>query len=82
MDLFPAGDFIFVPCARVMDTLEQVEKLYTQAIIQDKTPLDEIQIICPVRKGMIGVYNINQVVREKLNPRVYPARRCYLPDRR
>lgn len=71
MDLFPAGDFVFVPCDQVKTTLDQVEELYTRAIIQDKTSLDEIQIICPVRKGMIGVYNINQVVREKLNPRVF-----------
>jgi len=70
VELYKTGDFVFIPCGDVAQTLKAVEKLYTDAIIQDGMLSSDIQIICPVRKGMIGVYNLNREIRESINPRL------------
>jgi exodeoxyribonuclease V alpha subunit len=31
-------------------------------------PMDEIQVLSPMHKGLLGTYNLNQVLQESLNP--------------
>lgn len=69
VDLFSAGDFVFVPAKTAEETLERTVRLYTQAL-ESGVSLDECQIICPVKKGAIGVYAFNKVIRDQLNPRL------------
>lgn len=69
IDLYPTGDFVFQPTKNPKDTLEAVIRLYTSRLAEG-IPLDEIQIICPIKRGEIGVYNLNKCIREVLNPRL------------
>ena len=69
IELFSAGDFVFLPQATpeaVLDTTVKTAARY----IEEGNPIDEVQVICPVKKGIIGVYNINKEIREYLNPRL------------
>ena len=68
IDLFSAGDFLFLPTKTPEEALERTMRVY-QERLEEGIPMDEIQIICPVKKGTIGVYNINKEIRERLNPR-------------
>ena len=69
IDLFQAGDFVFIPAKTVDETLSQTIHLYTRAI-ESGLSFDECQIICPVKKGAIGVYAFNKDIRDQLNPRM------------
>ena len=69
IDLFPMGDFVFLPASGPEDTLRQTVSVFLERL-KDGYSLDDVQIICPVKKGEIGVYNINKTLREVLNPRL------------
>ncbi|MBQ4061977.1 MAG: ATP-dependent RecD-like DNA helicase [Christensenellaceae bacterium] len=69
LDLFPAGDFVFIPADSSEDTLAAVKKLYIDRI-NDGVSVDEIQVICPIKRGLIGVQNLNNELRELINPRL------------
>ncbi len=32
------------------------------------TPIEDIQILCPGRKGVVGTENLNKIIRERVNP--------------
>lgn len=65
---YVTGDFIFVPQPTPDDVLKNVEKLLTEDLNNDYDILDDTQILCPVKKGILGVHNINLKIRELLNP--------------
>ncbi len=69
IDLFSAGDFVFIPADSAEKTLAAVKKLYIDRM-NDGVSLDEIQVICPIKRGAIGVQNINTELRELINPRL------------
>ena len=66
-DLFSAGDFIFIPAVSAEDTLDKVLKLYGDEI-KNGVKADELQVICPLKRGKIGVYEINAQIRDRENP--------------
>lgn len=66
-DFFETGDFVFVPTASQEQTLSEIESRYIDAL--DGASMDEVQIICPLKKGIIGVHNINKSLRERINPK-------------
>lgn len=68
IDLFSAGDFLFLPTKTAEEALERTIRAF-QERLEEGIPMDEVQIICPVKKGQIGVYRINKEIRERLNPR-------------
>jgi len=61
-NMYQTGDFIYIPAADPEATLETLLNL-----IKDEE-FSEAQILCPLKKGIIGVHNINQKVREQKNP--------------
>jgi len=69
MDFFSAGDFVFLPARSHEEALETVLSVYLERV-ESGIGLDEVQIICPVKKGQIGVYQINKEIRERVNPRM------------
>ena len=69
LDLYQAGDCVFMPARTPDETLEIVKRQYWSRL-EEGVSLDEVQVICPVKKGRIGVYTINQEIREMLNPRL------------
>ena len=67
IDLFDTGDFIFVPARDADETLEAVKRLFGERV-NSGVPLDEVQVICPIKKGRIGVYTMNRELRDIMNP--------------
>ena len=61
-NMYETGDFVFIPADNHQATLNALLKL-----IED-TDYANAQILCPLKKGIIGVNNINQQVREQKNP--------------
>lgn len=68
-ELFSSGDFVFIPTANPEDTMEAVRNNYLHEVSENGE--GNVQIICPVRKGLIGVHNINTTIREHVNPRLF-----------
>ena len=67
IDLFTAGDFCSCPPKTPEEALERTIRAF-QERLEEGVSMDEVQIICPVKKGGIGVYAINKEIRERLNP--------------
>ncbi len=57
----PTDEFFFHPAKSAQETLFITKKLYTRQT-------DEVQVICPVKKGVIGVINLNSELRDLVNP--------------
>lgn len=68
IELFRAGDFVFQPIASPEEALQAVLTGYLHRMELGES-MEEVQVICPIKKGTIGVYHINQQIREALNPR-------------
>ncbi len=66
-DLYSAGDFVFIPAASAEDCMDKVKKLFMEQSSHGER-LDDVQIICPIKRGKIGVYEINKQIREMVNP--------------
>lgn len=64
------SDFFFVEVEEAEGVLNQIVSLVTQRLPKkfDLHPTDEIQVLAPMRKGVIGIDNLNTVLQEKLNP--------------
>ena len=61
-NMYQTGDFVFMPA---IDPNQALDKLLS-VIMQEE--YQHAQILCPLKKGVIGVHNINKSVRESLNP--------------
>lgn len=64
------SDFFFVEVEEAEGVLNQIVSLVTQRLPKkfDLHPTEEIQVLAPMRKGVIGIDNLNTVLQEKLNP--------------
>ncbi len=60
--MYQTGDFVFIPAPDHEATLTTLLKL-----LEDDA-YAAAQVLCPLKKGIIGVYNINVKVREQKNP--------------
>ena len=68
---YVTGDFIFDPQRDPDSVVDKIKKIITQGELPEKYDiLSETQILCPVKKGILGVHNINMEIRELLNPRL------------
>lgn len=66
IEYYDTGDFVFIETKTPQETMREV---YRQYISYHEKENVEVQIICPVKKGLIGVFNINHEIREAINPR-------------
>ena len=55
-------DFILVPAEKQPETLEQVTRLASQY------PLDQVQVLTPTKKGILGSQNLNIHLQQVFNP--------------
>jgi len=67
----PDSDFFFVESLDPEKTLQQIVILVTQRIPTKYrfNPIDDIQVLAPMKKGVIGTENLNAVLQEALNPK-------------
>ncbi len=66
-----AGDFFVAERGRPEEVLETLVELVTRRIPARFAldPFEEIQVLSPMNRGLLGTDNLNQVLREALNPR-------------
>ena len=63
-------DFFFIETANDRDTAELVRSLCCERLPARYgfSPVDDIQVLSPTRKGECGTERLNQLLRERLNP--------------
>jgi exodeoxyribonuclease V alpha subunit len=70
-EFYVTGDFVFMPESRPEAVVERLKELLTKGELPAQYDiLEQVQILCPMKKGLLGVYNINRELRELLNPRL------------
>ena len=73
----PNSDFFFVEANDPEKALKQILTLVTQRIPKKYryNPIDEIQVLAPMKKGVLGTENLNAILQETLNPKDNPLMR-------
>ncbi len=66
----PLPDFFFIPKPRPEEALETIKSLVLERIPQrfGFHPVNEIQVITPMYKGLLGANNLNHELQALLNP--------------
>lgn len=60
------GSFSVIEAYSHNETMARTEEIFGR--LADETNLDELQIICPVKRGLIGTKEINDRIRALINP--------------
>ncbi|MBQ7522474.1 MAG: Flp pilus assembly complex ATPase component TadA, partial [Clostridia bacterium] len=65
------SDFFFMNRNNINSVVETVAELYTTRLPNTYrySPLEDIQILCPSRKGQIGTVEINKAIQNAINPK-------------
>lgn len=68
------SDFFFVDVEKPEDVLSNILALVTQRLPTRYTldPISDIQVLAPMKRGIIGIDNLNAVLQEQLNPKGNP----------
>lgn len=66
----PETDFIFEDCASQDRILERIIEMcsHPAGILSTNDPLLDVQVLAPMKKGVLGVWNINAKLQATLNP--------------
>lgn len=74
----PDSDFYFVESQEPEQALQQILTLVTQRIPKKYRydPIEEIQVLAPMKKGALGTENLNAILQESLNPNKTPLFRA------
>lgn len=64
------NDFFFMPCENKYRLRETVSALCAQRLPSTYgfSPFDDIQVLCPGRRGELGILELNKVLQAALNP--------------
>ncbi|MDP1879887.1 MAG: ATP-dependent RecD-like DNA helicase [Parachlamydiaceae bacterium] len=67
------GDFFFIEGLENQDVLHHIIKLVSQRLPNKYgySPTSDIQVLTPMKKGIIGTENLNQKLQEILNPKEF-----------
>lgn len=68
------SDFFFVDSFDPEAAIKQILSLITQRIPKKYRfhPIDDIQVLAPMKKGVLGTGNLNTILQETLNPKDNP----------
>jgi exodeoxyribonuclease V alpha subunit len=71
------SDFHFIECETQEEILKEVVELVKTRIPRDYRfhRFEEIQVLSPMRRGIIGTENLNVTLQEQLNPQLNPLMR-------
>ena len=69
-----ASDFFFIDVESPEDVLRDILALVGQRLPKKYgfDPINDIQVLAPMRRGVIGIENLNLVLQEQLNPKGTP----------
>lgn len=64
------NDFFFLPCSNPAQARNLIISLCSERLPKsyNYSPVTDIQVLTPGRKGILGTYELNQHLREALNP--------------
>ncbi|HHY06468.1 MAG TPA: ATP-dependent RecD-like DNA helicase [Clostridia bacterium] len=64
------SDFFFIEESEPLSIVEQIKGLCAHRLptYYAVDPIDDIQVLTPMQRGVIGVRNLNEVLQEALNP--------------
>src|SRR5262249_17920502 len=64
------GDFFFVKAEEPQEALEKIVMLLSQRLpkFYRFNPIDDIQVLTPMKRGLIGCENLNRALQQALNP--------------
>jgi len=64
------SDFYFIETDSPEKVLDNIVALVTERLPQKYglKPFEDIQVLAPMKKGIIGIENLNRVLQDKLNP--------------
>jgi exodeoxyribonuclease V alpha subunit len=73
------SDFFFVECLSPEDVIHRMKEIVTSRIPKrfGFDPMDDIQVLTPMRRNALGSENLNLVLQEALNPPGPPEIRRY-----
>lgn len=65
------SDFFFMKRTSLDSLVSTISSLFVDRLPKSYgySPLSDIQILCPGRKGQIGTYEINKVLQQSINPK-------------
>lgn len=65
------SDFFFMGRSSLSSLSNTISELYVERLPKSYgySPLNDIQILCPGRKGAIGTYEINKLLQNSINPK-------------
>lgn len=66
----PESDFFFVEALEPEDVLKQIVALTAERVPRKYgfNPIFDIQVLAPMKRGIVGTENLNQVLQDVLNP--------------
>ncbi len=71
------SDFRFIEKESPEEILAEITELVSERLPQFHRfhPFDQIQVLAPMKRGVVGTENLNAVLQEKLNPSPHPLLR-------
>lgn len=65
------SDFFFMECHENQDVLNTIVKLVSQRLPNRYgfNPTEDIQVLAPMKRGIIGIENLNHTLQQVLNPK-------------
>ncbi len=83
----PRGDFFFLKAEEPEEALTQIVSLVSERLPKSYRldPIEDIQVLAPMKRGAIGIENLNIVLQKVLNPQedvvIHGAQRFGLSDK-
>ncbi|MDR5694657.1 MAG: ATP-dependent RecD-like DNA helicase [Armatimonadota bacterium] len=79
----PSRDFLFIPKETPEEIFQEILTLVGQRLPREfgLDPLEEVQVLSPMHKGIIGAAQLNQALQNLLNPHGRDVRRGASPFR-
>lgn len=73
----PKSDFFFLEVQEPLDVLNTISDLVAKRLPEKYgyDPINDIQVLAPMRKGSIGTLNLNVILQERLNSKGEPLMR-------
>lgn len=74
IDNDPSGDFFFIEKEQPEEVLSTIVDLVSQRLPSKYglDPFDAIQVLAPMRRGIVGIENLNTILQQKLVPKGTP----------
>ncbi len=87
IDNHSSSDFFFLEVIESEDVLNSIVNLVSQRLPRKYgfDPFNDIQVLAPMKKGVIGTENLNVVLQQNLNPKdnplFYSGRKFHVGDK-